>query len=193
MEQLLEWDKRLVLYLNGLHASWLDTIMYWITKTEFWIPLYLLLLFFIIKSYRNTSWIIIVGIVITILLADQVTSGLMKPYFERLRPSHDPVLADLIHTVNGYTGGLYGFASSHAANTFGIALYCWLILKDKYPRIWIIFIWAILVSYSRIYLGVHFPGDILVGALVGMTAAFLCVLLTRFLLRKYRIDDTIFS
>jgi undecaprenyl-diphosphatase len=91
----------------------------------------------------------------------------MKPFFGRLRPSHEPELEGLLHLVDGYRGGLYGFASSHAANTFGVAIFIWLSLRKHYRWIGVIFIWAILMSYTRIYLGVHYPTDILVGAIIG--------------------------
>lgn len=183
MKQFLEWDKEWLLYLNSHHTPWLDQVMFWITKTEVWFPLYLLLLYLIIRVYKSKTWIILIGIAITILLADQVTSHLMKPFFSRLRPSHEPELSGLIHTVNGYVGGLYGFASSHAANTFGTAFYCWFILRTEYKWVWVVFIWAALVTYSRIYLGVHYPGDVLAGAVIGVGSAGLGVWLTKSLER----------
>jgi undecaprenyl-diphosphatase len=94
----------------------------------------------------------------------------MKPFFERLRPSHDPSMQNLIHLVDDYRGGLYGFASSHAANTFGVALFVWLTLRPVYNWIFLIFLWAAVMTYTRIYLGVHYPGDIIVGALVGLVS-----------------------
>jgi len=92
----------------------------------------------------------------------------MKPFFARLRPSQDPSMAGLLHHVDNYKGGLYGFASGHAANTFGVALFVWLTLKPIYKWMWVIFVWAALMTYTRIYLGVHFPGDIIVGATIGV-------------------------
>lgn len=141
--------------------------MLWATETFFWTPLYLVLLALIIKTYKWNAVLILVGIALTITLADQITSSVMKPYFARPRPSHEAGLQGLLHLVNGYTGGAYGFASSHAANTFGVALFIFLLLRRHYAWISAIFIWAALVSYTRIYLGVHYPGDIAVGALVG--------------------------
>src|SRR5690606_4235929 len=126
-----------------------------------------------VRQHGRYSWIYIVGIALTIALADQVTSALMKPYFMRLRPTHEPDLARLVHTVNQYKGGKFGFASSHAANTFGVATFLFLALKDSYRYTGLLFLWAGAVSYTRIYLGVHYPGDILAGALVG--AFFGCV------------------
>ncbi|MCK6617407.1 MAG: phosphatase PAP2 family protein [Cyclobacteriaceae bacterium] len=182
LDTLLELDKQLLLWLNGFHAPWLDPIMLLLTKTIAWLPLFGLLLYVVIKDYRKESWRVLLAITLTIVLADQLTSSVMKPFFARLRPSRDPELTGLIHLVNGFKSGLYGFASSHAANSFGVAMLFWLLYKQRRKWIWTLFIWAGFLSYTRIYLGVHFPGDIVVGALVGMGCALLShYLYTRFL------------
>ena len=172
IEQLKVWDEQLLLFFNQFHAAWLDPVIYQVTKTEFWIPLYAFLLYLIFRNYKKEGWFILLGIVITILLADRITSGLMKPFFLRLRPSHEPSLEGLLHFVQDYRGGTYGFASSHAANTTGVAFFIFLLFKDRFKWIWMIFIWALVMSYTRIYLGVHYPGDILVGMLVGIGSGY---------------------
>ncbi len=171
LEFLIDLDRKILLFLNNFHTPWLDPVMLSITKTVFWLPLYVFLLYLIVRNFKKDSWIVLIGIVIAILLADQITSSIMKPFFERLRPSREPSLTGLVHLVNGYTGGKYGFASSHAANTFATALFFWLLLKDRYRWMWVLFAWAILMTYTRIYLGVHYLGDILAGMLIGFGAA----------------------
>lgn len=173
MEQLIELDRELFLFLNGLHTPWLDPVMVLLSKALFWIPLYIFLLFHIFKVYKNNSWAVLLGIGLTILLADQITSSLMKPFFERLRPSQEPSLEGLVHLVSNYRGGPFGFASSHAANTFGTAAFLSLLFKATKPWIVWLFLWAGVVSYTRIYLGVHYPGDILAGGVIGILSALL--------------------
>jgi undecaprenyl-diphosphatase len=138
------------------------------SEKEASIPLYAFLLYHIYGAYKRRTWGILLSIVILIVMTDQFTTTLMKPFFERPRPSHEPTLQGLVHLVNGYSGGKYGFASSHAANTFGVAMFLSCLLKREKPWISWLFLWAAFVSYTRIYLGVHYPGDIIVGALIGI-------------------------
>lgn len=173
LDRLLEWDKELFLFFNGLHTPWLDPVMLFFTETFVWLPLYLLLLYFVIRDYKKDCWVPLLGITITILLCDQITSGFMKPFFARLRPSQEPSLAGLIHLVNGYKGGMYGFASSHAANTLGTATFFTLLLRPTRPWIAWLYLWAFAMTYTRLYLGVHYPGDILVGGVIGITCGWL--------------------
>jgi undecaprenyl-diphosphatase len=167
MDQLIQYDKELLRFLNGFHSPWLDPIMLILTETVAWIPLYIFMLYVVIKEFRRESWIILLGLAITILLADQLTASVMKPYFARLRPSQEPTLQEWIHLVQGYKGGKFGFASSHAANTFGSATFFFLCLQNRKPWIVWLFLWAAFMTYTRIYLGVHYPGDVFVGASVG--------------------------
>jgi undecaprenyl-diphosphatase len=173
IEKLIEWDKELLLLLNSFRASWLDPVALLLTETFFWLPLYLFLLYVVIKTFKKKSWIPLLGITLTIVLTDRVTSGFMKPFFQRLRPSRDPSLQGMVQLVTDfsgevYYGGLYGFASSHAANTFGTAFFFWLLFRKTKSWIVWLFPWAIVMTYTRIYLGAHYPGDIIVGGLVGL-------------------------
>lgn len=173
IEQLTSFDKELFLFFNGLHTSWLDPVMYMATNTVYWLPFYLFLLYFIIKEFKIMSLLVLAGIAFTILLSDQITTGLMKPYFARLRPSHEPGLEGLIHLVNNYKGAMYGFASSHAANTFGTAAFLNLMFRKSKPWMGWLFLWAAVVSYTRIYLGVHYPADIVIGGVVGIVCGWI--------------------
>jgi undecaprenyl-diphosphatase len=170
MEKIIELDKRLLLYLNGFHHPALDPVVLFITHTFTWLPLYILLLYLIIKHFKQDWWIFVIGIALTILLTDRITSGLMKPFFERLRPSREPSLQGLVHLVDGYVGGKFGFASSHAANTFGTATFFFVVFKAARKYFVWLFLWAIVMTYTRIYLGVHYPGDIIVGGIIGVLA-----------------------
>lgn len=184
LDALLDIDRELFLFFNNFHTPVLDPIMMSISKTMTWAPLYALLLFFVFKKYGLRSWMVLIAIALTVLIADQVTSSLMKPGFERLRPSHEPALQHLVHTVDGYRGGQYGFASSHAANTFGVAMFFVLMFRNLWKSIHLLFAWAVIVSFSRIYLGVHYPGDVLAGWVVGAGAAIISYKLLGWLERR---------
>jgi len=181
IEAIKNWDEAAFLWLNSFHSSALDPIVLQLTQTITWIPLYVLLLYLIYRiDPKNTAWIL-GGVMLTILLSVQVTSGLMKPYFERLRPCHDPRWDGMLH-LYGRCGGLYGFVSSHAANTFGLATFLTLKLGKKQKAIAWLFLYALLVSYTRIYLGVHYPLDVFFGAVIGVLAAifsWLCVVVLK--------------
>jgi undecaprenyl-diphosphatase len=189
LKELIEWDKELLIFLNSFHTPWLDPVMIVITKTFFWIPLYAFLIYLMFRNFKKEAWFILIGATITIILADQITSTFMKPFFARLRPSQDPTMAGLLYHVDGYKGGIYGFSSGHAANTFGVALFVWLTLKPIYKWIGWIFLWAALMTYTRIYLGVHFPGDILVGATIGLGCGWIGYQFSCYLRRRYKLNQ----
>ncbi|MDO8967545.1 MAG: phosphatase PAP2 family protein [Algoriphagus sp.] len=187
IETLKKWDEELFLWLNSFHTDWLDPIVFQMTETITWIPLYALLIFVIFKLDRPNAWWILGGVALTILAADQFTSGFLKPLMERLRPCHDPRWEGLMHNY-GRCGGLYGFVSSHAANTFGLAVFLNRKLKGKTKQLRWLYLYAIVVSYTRIYLGVHYPFDILLGAAIGTAVAwiswFFIVFVKRELIRQ---------
>lgn len=168
IEQIVQWDKELLVALNGSSSLFLDGVMMTITETSTWIPLFACLLYAVI---RNNTWrrslLIIAVIALLVTLADQFASGFCKPYFHRLRPSQSPDLANVIDLVNDYRCGLYGFISSHAANTFSVSVFFMLLFRDKRINL-LLPVWPSLASYSRIYLGVHYPLDIAAGTLWGI-------------------------
>ena len=172
-ESLLLLDKNLFLAINGFHSSFWDGVMFGISAKLTWAPLYIAVLVVIIKNWKRESIWLIIALVGCIVISDQISSGLIKEQVQRLRPSHAFELKNMVHLVNGYSGGRFGFVSSHAANSFGFAFISSTLFRNrKYTSL--IFCWAVLVSYSRMYLGVHYPLDILGGALVGILAALAC-------------------
>ena len=169
METLSNIDTDLFLFLNGLHTSWLDKVMIAVTQMWVWVPLYLLLIYWTVKQYGKRCWWIFLAVGIVVLCSDQLSAHVCKPLFHRLRPCYNADLQDLIYLPKGMAGGRYGFVSSHAANTFAVAAFLTPALRKN--RNWmgiVLYFWAFISSYSRIYLGFHYPGDILCGALLGI-------------------------
>lgn len=173
IEQIIYWDQILFLWLNSWHNEFFDGLMRGISGLVWWFPLYAVLLVYSIKKMGKKVWLLIVGVVLVIVLADQISSSLLKPGFKRPRPCYEQQLQGRVHQVAG-CGGPYGFVSSHAANTFALATLLVLILKQK--SLQILFLWAGLVAYSRIYLGVHYPLDVFFGGLLGVFCAYITYL-----------------
>ena len=175
IETLNQLDTDLFLWLNGHYAPWLDPIMIWVTERNNWFPFYALLIGWLIYRYRKQAAGYLITMVAAVAIGDQTTSSLLKPLTHRLRPCHVVTLQKLIHPVME-CGGLYGFASSHAATTFALATSLWLLLGKQHPWLKWGFVWAAIVSYSRIYVAAHYPLDVLTGVGIGVLSAKLCVL-----------------
>ncbi len=182
LESAVEADKSLLLSINSLHSPFFDTFMFWVSDKWIWVPMYIAMFYAIVKDKQVETVFITIGILLTVLLCDQFSSGLCKPLFERLRPCQDPSISSMVHTVCGFKCDLYGFISSHAANTVGVAVFTTMLFKNKLFGVFI-WLWAALNCYSRIYLGVHFPGDILCGAIAGALLGWLCFFIYQSLLK----------
>lgn len=180
IDQLIEIDTYAFLALNGLHASWLDQFMYVFSGRFIWIPLYLLIAWLLV---RRLGWkkglVAVAAIGIAVACSDLTCARLIRPVVERLRPANpDNPITAMAHIVNGYRGGSYGFPSCHATNTFALAVCSSLFMRMR-PYSVLIFLWALAQCYSRIYLGVHYPGDLIVGAFIGSAYGFIAFALAK--------------
>ncbi len=176
-------DTDLFLWLNSLHNSTLDPIMEWISGRNSWIPLYVLIIGLLVWRYKSKSVAILIAVILSVVLSDQICSSFFKPLVQRLRPCHEPAIQHLVHVV-GNCGGQFGFCSSHAANSFTLAMSLLLLIGKDYAWVKILFVWAIIISYSRIYVGVHYPLDVLAGAGVGVMSAFISFRLYQYYLLR---------
>lgn len=174
IEYLNSLDTQLFLFLNGNHNAFFDPVMYWLSDRLVWVPMYLLIIFLMIKNYKMRGVLMLLFLIAAIVLCDQTASHLLKNLVQRLRPSQEPALAGLIHLSAAGPGGLYGFVSSHVANSFGLATFLYFALDNQFKllKYWLL-TWAALLSYSRIYNGVHYPGDVIVAIFIGIAYGYL--------------------
>lgn len=185
---LSDIDARLLLIVNGAHSPFFDSVMWCISGRWIWVPFYAVLAYLL---FRRMSWkrasICLVTIGLIILAADQTCATLIRPEIGRLRPANlNNPLSSFVHVVNGYRGGRYGFPSCHAANTFALAVFMSLVIRHKWFIV-MMFSWAFIVSYSRMYLGVHYFGDLFCGATIGSLFAVLFYYLQNYLFKRLNI------
>ena len=203
LEKLIHIDTQILLAINGWHAPWADRLMWIVSAKETWIPLYLLLVGLLVWRYRkpamtSVKWlqkvpvcvVMIVMIALAVGAADFIASGILKDLVARPRPTRVPELEGMLHLVNGYRSGQYGFVSSHAANTMACGLLFSLIWRKKIATVGLM-LWVTVNCYSRMYLGVHYPLDILGGLMVGVLMAVVAyqVLLKLGVLSRHDADE----
>jgi undecaprenyl-diphosphatase len=190
-EIIKDYDKQLFLFFNKHHNEFFDAVMLFSSGKLSWLPLYLVLLLLIIKNYPYRQLpLILIGIAAAITMADQASVHLFKNVFLRYRPCHNLEIQHLVHVVKG-CGGQYGFVSSHAANSFALATLIGLLLINKLESILLLlWFWALWVSYSRIYNGVHYPADIIGGAILGILIGYaVFALCKRYMARSNTIKE----
>ena len=177
-------DKSIFLFLNSLHSPFWDEFMWHVSARFTWVPLYIAILVLAGIKEKRKLIVLFPIIILTVTLTDQVSVHCFKNVFERLRPCREPELATLIHIVRDKCPGKFGFVSSHAANTFGLAFLTMRVFRLRWYSISIIS-WAALIAYSRVYLGVHYPGDVMGGTLLGILIAYVMYLLYSFIDKRF--------
>lgn len=190
LEKVLDYEENAFLLLNGYHAPFGDQFMWLFSGKVFWMPLavfFVIMLFYKNKKHWKETLIVLAAIALVITLCDQFASGICKPVFARLRPTHHPEFMDKVQVVFNYRGGRFGFISSHAANAFGFATLTSLIFKYHFYSV-MLYLWAIVNSYSRIYLGVHFISDIVAGTIAGLLFGWIVYKLFAFTRKKMLVD-----
>ena len=193
LNDLIEYDRAVTLSVNGSNSIFWDGFSSVFTTTVVWIPLAVMLLYMFIRNnnIHKFIWLVII-LAITVFLCDQLSSSLCKPYFARFRPTQDVDILELVDTVNGYRGGKFGFISSHAANSFGISVFLILLIRDNIFGLSVIS-WAIINSLIRSYIGVHFVGDIVCGAIAGSIIGSISYLVFRYITRNQNSFSSHFS
>ncbi len=170
LKKLLEIDRYLFLKINrDCSNDFFDTIMPFVREPQFWAPLYLFILLFVVLNFGKKAVWWIIGALVTVALTDSISSKIIKPFFARPRPCMDPEFSAQVKLVASYCGGNGSFTSSHASNHFGLAMFFFITMQHLSPKlINLFFVWAALVCFAQIYVGVHYPSDIIGGAVLGI-------------------------
>ncbi|MBR6828126.1 MAG: phosphatase PAP2 family protein [Prevotella sp.] len=194
MEALIDYDRWLLLLVNGSSSLYLDGVVKVLTTAATWIPLYIALFCLVMRNNNTVRRILfIVGCaLLCYLLAGAVDDGIVKPLVARWRPTHDPIIGWQVDVVNGYRGGKYGFFSAHASNTFSLAVFFSLLVRSRLLTLCLV-TWSLINCWTRLYLGVHFPGDILCGLLWGGTVGVLVYVFYHRMLMRFSSDRAFIS
>lgn len=172
LSMLKAMDTMVFLTVNSHHNAYFDSVMWLVSGKLIWVPMYVSLFFVLLKNYSyKVVFAILLAIGVVILFTDSFTAQVIRPWVCRLRPSNlDNPMSSMVHIVDGYRGGAYGFPSNHASNTWGLAFFITFLFR-RYKLTFFFFLWALLVCYSRMYLGVHYFGDLLIGGLLALAGA----------------------
>ncbi|WP_278586988.1 phosphatase PAP2 family protein [Segatella oris] len=172
LSMLKAMDTMVFLTVNSHHNAYFDSVMWLVSGKLIWVPMYVSLFFVLLKNYSyKVVFAILLAIGVVILFTDSFTAQVIRPWVCRLRPSNlDNPMSSMVHVVDGYRGGAYGFPSNHASNTWGLAFFITFLFR-RYKLTFFFFLWALLVCYSRMYLGVHYFGDLLIGGLLALAGA----------------------
>ena len=189
-QPIIEFDKQLLLLLNGSESLFLDSMVMTLTNAWTWVPLYISLLIVVVKNSESALKVLLVlaSAGLCVLFAGALDDTIVKPLVARWRPTHDPQIGLLVDIVDGYRGGKYGFFSAHASNTFSIAIFFWWLVRSRILTCAMV-IWSLVNCWTRLYLGVHYPGDILGGIIVGMLVGWLVWRLMCWIQHRWHIPE----
>ena len=185
LSEIKQFDTAALLWIQSFHTPVLDVLMKLVSGKLIWTPLYLVLMVMLWRKYQRHFWIPLLAVLLAVVTSDIIASWIFKPLVKRFRPSHEPTLVEYVRVLNNNRGGTYGFFSSHASTTFAIAVFFVCAYRKSKP-IYLLLFWALMVSLSRVYLGLHYPGDILSGIFCGTLVGILFFFFSRHYVEKYK-------